>query len=264
MSIGGLRQDWDDLAQIDPLWAILSDPGRRNHGWTLAEFFDTGQDEVSDLLETARELGRPLGWKRALDFGCGVGRVTRALAARFDECWGVDISDVMIEEARRLNREARNCHFAANVEQTLRSFPSGSFDLVYSNIVLQHQPSPQAALRYVDQFLRVASPDGLIVFQLPSSIPLANRLQPRRRAYALLRALGVSPKLLLGRLRLHPIRVIAVSEKLVERRVREGGGRMLLVRQDDSIPPLRSMRYFVQPSPRGRRRHPVQPNVEGS
>lgn len=250
VSIGGLRQDWDDLAQVDPLWAILSDPDRRDHGWTLAEFFDTGEDDVRDLLDTARELGRPLAWNRALDFGCGVGRVTRALAARFDECWGVDISDVMVEEARRLNRDVRNCHFAANVEPTLRPFPAGSFDLVYSVIVLQHQPSREVALRYVDEFLRVASPDGLIVFQLPSSIPLANRLQPRRRAYWLLRSLQVSPELLLGRLRLHPIRVIAVSEKVVERRVHDGGGRILLARQDDSIPPLRSMRYFVEPSPR--------------
>jgi SAM-dependent methyltransferase len=258
--MGGLRQDWDDLAQVDPLWAILSHPDRRDHGWTLAEFFDTGEDEVSDLLDTARELGRPLGWKRALDFGCGVGRITRALAARFDECWGVDISDVMIEEARHLNSEVRNCHFAANVEQTLRSFPLGSFDLVYSNIVLQHQPSPEIALRYVDEFLRVASPDGLIVFQLPSSIPLANRLQPRRRAYALLRSLRVSPKLLLGQLRLHPIRVISVSEEVVERRVEDSGGRILLARQDASIPPLRSIRYFVQPPLRG---PAVEPNVEG-
>ena len=250
MTIGGVGQDWNDLGRVDPLWAILSDPSRRNHGWTLAEFFNTAEGEVSDILDTARELGRPLAPKRALDFGCGVGRGTRALATRFDECWGIDISDVMIGEAKRLNGDLTNCHFVTNVEPTLRSFPSGSFDLVYSMIVLQHQPSAQVALRYVDEFLRVASPDGLIVFQLPSSIPLANRLQPRRRAYSLLRSLGVSPYFLIGQLRLHPIRVIAVSEEVVERRVDDGRGRILLARQDDSIPPMRSMCYFVQPPSR--------------
>ena len=257
MSIARLGQDWDDLGRVDPLWATLSDPSRRDHGWTLDEFFDTAEGEVSAVLRTARELGRPRSPKRALDFGCGVGRVTRALAIRFDECWGIDISEVMIEEAKRLNSDLRNCHFATNVEPTLRSFPSGSFDLVYSMIVLQHQPSAQVALRYVDEFLRVASPDGLIVFQLPSSIPVANRLQPRRRAYSLLRSLRVSPNFLIGRLRLHPIRVIAISEEVVERRVDDGGGRILLARQDDSIPPLRSMRYFVQPPAREARSSPI-------
>jgi SAM-dependent methyltransferase len=250
MSIGGIGRDWDDLGRVDPLWAILSDPSRRNHGWTLAEFFATAEQEVADILDAADELGRPLARERALDFGCGVGRVTRVLARSFDECWGIDISGVMIQQARRLNGDLRNCHFATNAGPTLQSFPSGSFDLVYSMIVLQHQPSAQVALRYVDEFVRVAAPDGLVVFQLPSSIPLAKRLQPRRRVYSVLRSLGVSPRLLLRRLGLHPIRVIAIPEETVRRRVNAGGGRVLRAQQDTSISPMRSMRYFIQPPSR--------------
>src|SRR5690242_5501979 len=90
------ESEWNLLGEIDPLWAVLTYPDAKFHGWEEDAFFGTGQHLVSKVLETAHGLGLPRGWNRALDFGCGVGRLTRALSVHFRECVGVDISLSMI------------------------------------------------------------------------------------------------------------------------------------------------------------------------
>src|SRR5262245_31636893 len=107
-------------------------------GGSADEFFATGAGEISGALDVARELGLPVRYGRALDFGCGVGRLTRALAARFESCVGVDVSPKMVDAARRLNDGVPNVEFVVNRDPDLRAFATGSFDLVYSSIVLQH------------------------------------------------------------------------------------------------------------------------------
>ena len=106
-------RDWDDLALVDPYWAVLAAEGKRDGGWGLDEFFATGEADVEQILATADQLGRPARRERALDFGCGVGRLTRALARRFDEAVGVDVSARMLEQARRLNADTPNVTFAS-------------------------------------------------------------------------------------------------------------------------------------------------------
>src|SRR5207302_1736818 len=127
-------QDWDDLAVLDPLWAVLSKPAF-THGGSVEEFFSTGAGEVSGALDVARELGRPAAFGCALDFGCGVGRLSRALAARFERCTAVDVSRKMLDAARRFNADVPNIEFVLNSRSDLSTFENGSFDLVYSSIV---------------------------------------------------------------------------------------------------------------------------------
>jgi SAM-dependent methyltransferase len=235
------QRDWDDLADVDPLWAVVSDPARRGGRWDLDEFLATGVGDVERVLRRARELERPRTWGRALDFGCGVGRVTRALAPHFQEVVGVDVSPRMVDHARRLHEGIR---FEVNADPDLRQFESRSFDLVYSRLVLQHLARGRDALRYVEEFLRVAKPDGLVVFQLPTSVP--RRADLRRRAYALLRTLGVSPRALHAR-GLTPMRVIGVERAEVERTVRAAGGTIGVAEPDDALAGVESRQYYVLP-----------------
>ncbi|WP_373288585.1 class I SAM-dependent methyltransferase [Brucella endophytica] len=46
--------------------------------------------------------------ERCLDFGCGVGRVTQALATKFHKAIGIDISPTMIAKAENY-REKNGC-----------------------------------------------------------------------------------------------------------------------------------------------------------
>ena len=244
--LGRQQHDWEDLAETDPLWAILSDPARRDGRWEADDFCATGEQETEELLELTGSLGYPHARDRALDFGCGVGRVTRALAARFGECDGVDISERMIELARQMNADRGNAHFHVNVSNTL-PFGDDSFDLVYSTLVLQHQPTRAAAERYVAEFLRVTRPGGIAVFQMLSRIPRKMRLQPGRRAYTVLRRAGLSEQFLVGRARLVPMRGTAISEPAMQATVRALGGQVVKMEHDARGRGVESTRYFAVP-----------------
>src|SRR4051812_16672834 len=111
MQVDQQAQDWNELAQLDPHWAILTSPGKRFGGWDDAEFFATGSAEGEALMSRIAAFGLPLERTRALDFGCGLGRMTRALAGHFDECFGVDISEGMVSGARTANANVDGVSF---------------------------------------------------------------------------------------------------------------------------------------------------------
>ncbi len=243
------RRDWEELAAVDPLWAVLSVPGRKGGRWGTKEFLATGEPEVRALMEATAELGRPQQRRRVLDFGCGVGRLARPFAARFDEYVGADVAEGMIERARDLHAGLSNCAFVTIAEPSMRLFADGSFDLVYSNLVLQHQPSRAAVEQYLAEFMRVVRAGGLVVFQLPAKLTLRRRLQLRRRVYALLRAAGVRPGFLQRRLGLHPIRLVAIDEAKTRVLLERLGGELARVTADEAGG-ISSRRYYVTAAPR--------------
>jgi SAM-dependent methyltransferase len=167
MNLEELRANWNELGSTDPLWAILSVPEYKGNRWSVEEFFRTGQVAVEDLLGRIGDpLGLPTEHNRALDFGCGVGRLTQALADHFDHVDGVDIASSMIESARRYNGAGRRCTYHLNERADLGIFGDSTFDFALSEIVLQHM-RPEYALRYVREFVRVLRPGGLLIFQIP-------------------------------------------------------------------------------------------------
>ncbi|MBA3839919.1 MAG: class I SAM-dependent methyltransferase [Thermoleophilaceae bacterium] len=226
MSLVRHRRDWEDMARVDPYWAVVSTPEKRFGGWEPGELLRTGTGRVESLLRRARRLGHPVERRTALDFGCGVGRLTQALAPHFEECVGVDVSDEMLTQARALADGVPGVRFVQNDTDDLRQFADGSFDLVYSHIVLQHVPDRDAVLSYVAEFVRVLAPGGLVAFQLPSRIAVRHRLQPHRRAWGVLRRLGVSPARLY-RLRLQPIHMGSAPVAQVTSVLERAGGRVL-------------------------------------
>ena len=151
------------MGRRNPLTAILTT--RMN--WDVGEFFETGRREVERLLRGIGTLDARFDQGRALDFGCGVGRLTQSLADHYEEVFGVDIAPSMIEKANTLNRHGEKCRYVLNGEDNLRVFPDGFFDLIYSNITLQHV-KPAHALNYVKEFLRILSRRGVLVFHMPS------------------------------------------------------------------------------------------------
>jgi SAM-dependent methyltransferase len=166
MDLEELQQNWNEFGKRDPLWAILTDPGRRGGKWGVEEFLASGRAEISAVMRRAREFGFPAHHEAALDFGCGVGRLSQARCSWFERCRGVDIAPSMIELARQHNRHGEKCEYFLNLRGDLEIFPDDSFDLVYSNIVLQHM-QPRYSTAYIREFVRVVRPGGLVVFQIP-------------------------------------------------------------------------------------------------
>jgi ubiquinone/menaquinone biosynthesis C-methylase UbiE len=244
VSLEPQKRYWDEIAELDPLWAILSDASRQHGGWDVGEFFETGEREISDLMDQMGRRHFSITCGSVLDFGCGVGRLTRAFSSRFQVCYGLDISERMIENARRLNAGYVNCHFVVNTSDNLHIFPDGHFDLVYTNLVLQHISRREIITSYIREFMRTLRPGGLLIFQLPSHIPLPRRVQWRRRAYSALRALGVSHTLLYNQFHLNPMKMSFIPASAVAAIVRSAGGQTVFI-ETKQTPEYLSSTYYV-------------------
>ena len=242
------RVEWEELAELDPFWAVLSDPSRKGGRWDLEEFLATGEREVEDALASAAKLGLPARRGRALDVGCGVGRITRALAGRFEAALGVDAATAMIGHAEKLHTDRPNCAFRLLPATELEALEAGSFDLVWSVLVLQHLP-PEEAERALRSFVTLLRPEGLAIFRLPYRTRRLHRLQLSRGLYRLARRLGASAELLLRRTPLTPMRMTAFPEERVRAIVDGAGGRVLSVEPYGSQElPTPSRLYFVTPA----------------
>jgi ubiquinone/menaquinone biosynthesis C-methylase UbiE len=167
MGVRKLGKKWDKYGKVDPLWTILTYEGKEGNNWDEDEFFQTGKEEISGVMKSVNELNHPLTKGKALDFGCGVGRLSQALAEEFDEVVGVDIAPSMIELAGKYNKHAEKCKYFVNDADDLSRFDDDTFDFIYTNIVLQHI-EPKYTKLYIQEFIRVLKPNGLLIFQQPS------------------------------------------------------------------------------------------------
>jgi ubiquinone/menaquinone biosynthesis C-methylase UbiE len=169
MSLKDVQKNWNEFGRTDPLWAILAIPDKKNNQWNVEEFFESGRKEIAEVMAFVSTLPAPLARRRALDFGCGVGRLTQALGDHFEACVGVDIAASMIERARQYNRHGERCQYYLNESDDLRLFADSSFDFVYSVIVLQHM-APRYSRKYIQEFFRVLTPGGIAMFQIPAEL----------------------------------------------------------------------------------------------
>jgi SAM-dependent methyltransferase len=159
-----LRRVWEALGRDDPLWAVLSQADKRGGRWDAQEFLATGRVEIDAHMAALASSGYPRGRAFALDFGCGAGRLTRALAPYFERVIGVDVSASMVDIARDLNRDLGRVEFRVNASPQIEGIADASVDFVFSHITLQHIPTALAE-GYVGEFFRVLAPGGVAVFQ---------------------------------------------------------------------------------------------------
>ncbi len=173
MSFNYLKQSWETLARTDAMWAVLSDDEKKGGRWNPAEFFETGRKDVHNILERLDHWKIPVHRGRALDFGCGLGRLTNALASHFKSADGVDISSEMISRATELHRASTNLRFIHNPHRDLSQLADNSYDFLVSLITLQHMPE-RISLGYLREFPRILSSGGVAYFQVSSFPDAAN------------------------------------------------------------------------------------------
>jgi SAM-dependent methyltransferase len=135
---------WRDYGRSDPYYGVLSDA--RYHADVIderarAEFFASGEQDIERTFAWIRHVLDPaFAPRRAVDFGCGLGRLALPLAKRVGHVTGVDISPDMLEEARKNCARAGvvNAEFVLSDDALSRL--SGEYDFVHSFIVFQHIP----------------------------------------------------------------------------------------------------------------------------
>ena len=241
MNAEQLQRQWESFGANDPVWAVLTAGNDASGDWSAEDVLALGRADVDRWLARLSELGGRASGARALDFGCGVGRLSQALARSFSSVVGVDVSRPMLAAAERHNLEPERVSFIHNPRDDLRIFESESFDLVLTHIVLQHLP-PSLAVAYLREFLRIVRPGGSIVFQIPTE-----RIA-RKWRYAVITKF---PWLLEAyrRLRYGPtphMEMNPVAAKVIQATIGEGGGRILAADPDFSAgPAFSSATYYV-------------------
>jgi SAM-dependent methyltransferase len=137
-------EDWKRLGQVDPYFGVLSNDKYRSANIDCEaklEFFASGVSHVDKVLAVLKTSYGFVPNGTALDFGCGVGRITRALSPHFEKVVGLDIAPGMLEEAKRncLTSGLSNIEYDISLnEERLRP---EIYDFVHSYIVLQHIPT---------------------------------------------------------------------------------------------------------------------------
>jgi SAM-dependent methyltransferase len=106
-----------------------------------------------------------LGGRRALDFGCGAGRSTRFLASCGYTTTGVDISEQMVAEARRLDPAG---DYRIVEEGDLRALSGERFDLVLSAFTFDNVPTSPLKIAISRQLAALLRPAGRIIHVVSS------------------------------------------------------------------------------------------------
>ena len=164
-----MRDDWNRRALEDPHYFVAF--GRRNQ--TESEFLSTASHLIEELRRELKRLP-PSQNLRALEIGCGPGRLLRPLSPHFAEIHGLDVSDEMIALARQRLRDLPNVHLHVTTGSTLAPFADESFDFVYSYAVFQHIPDREIILNYFREVARVLKAGGIFRAQLNGLPPLAD------------------------------------------------------------------------------------------
>ena len=198
-----MRAEWNERAKDDAHYYVAF--GRRDQD--DEEFYATATDLVRELTGELKRLPpeQSPGMRRALEIGCGPGRLLRPMSRCFGEIHGVDVSDDMIAIAKERLRGVPNAFPRAISGSDLKLFPDRHFDFVYSYAVFQHIPSAGVVFSYLRETARVLRPGGVARLQingLPKSSKVYTTWEGVRvsadEIHALTRELGVELLALTG------------------------------------------------------------------
>lgn len=171
--VARISEQWTALGETEPLYSVLTHDVFRSGNLdekTIRHFRETGRTAAAVIAAFEDRAGDAPHGGVCLELGCGVGRITRFLANRFDEVVAVDISPGNL----RLCAEYMKEEGVANVTTALASSMAAlealpEVDFFYSVIVLQHNSPPiqKAMLRILLSKIR---PGGAVLFQIPTDI----------------------------------------------------------------------------------------------
>lgn len=179
---------WDARARENALYYVDNRLDYRNPD--SQAFWDGGDAGLDQILKMVEQ---PIGsTETVVDIGCGVGRMSRALAKRAGRVIAIDVSSEMLARGRGFNAHVENIDWVHGDGRSLKPIENASVDGCFSHVVFQHLPDPSLTLGYVREMGRVLRPGGWAVFQV-STNPAIHTPREGRRA-RLKRALRTGPR----------------------------------------------------------------------
>jgi SAM-dependent methyltransferase len=164
-----MRADWNQRAREDAHYYVAFgglDQSEEEFLATAADVLRSIEGQLKRLPPTANRRTY-----RALEIGCGPGRLVKPLSRHFGEIHGVDVADEMIRLARERLSDIPHAHFHATDGASLPQFADESFDFIYSYAVFQHIPSRDVVLEYMREIRRLLKPGGVFHGQFNGVAP---------------------------------------------------------------------------------------------
>jgi SAM-dependent methyltransferase len=167
-----VRKAWSHLGAVRPHYSVLTDkqflPESINEE-AVQRFYTSGAAEVLTIQSILKRhaFANPES-KTCIEYGCGLGRVTLALAKMFKEVHAYDISANHLELAARRAADARIGNIAFSLcagEQIIGDLEV--CDFFYSRIVFQHNPPP-LIFELIAASLNSLGERGIAIFQVPT------------------------------------------------------------------------------------------------
>jgi SAM-dependent methyltransferase len=147
-----MSADWDERARRNAAFYIC-----RSAAESPAAFEESGRRDLEDIILPGLDLSPATV---AVEIGCGIGRLARALAPRVAKVYAGDVSPEMLARAREYCAGHDNIEIL-RIDASLEGVPSGAADLVYSHLVFQHVPRVKFIRAYVREARRVLKPGGV-------------------------------------------------------------------------------------------------------
>jgi SAM-dependent methyltransferase len=169
-----VRRAWTALGETAPFWSVITKDEYRTlqaDDPAVMEFMETGRGSAQLIDAFAERAGHTLEPGLCVEFGAGVGRVTRHLAERFERVLAVDVSP----GNQRICRQLLEAQGVTNVDFLLLESPADvtalpDHEFFFSLLVFQHNPPPIQKYLLNSVFAKVKS-GGALLIQLPTHTP---------------------------------------------------------------------------------------------
>lgn len=169
MSTTDSDKAWKKFGETDPYFGVLTHERFRTKNLNdehKKEFFESGVKYTQRIYRHFKDhFNVDAPFKSVLDFGCGTGRLALGFAHESDKVVGIDISEKMLDEARKNAKIQgfKNVEFHLS-DDDLSAVKNQQFDFVNTYIVLQHI-SPKRGMVIISQLLDRIKPGGYGMIQ---------------------------------------------------------------------------------------------------
>lgn len=166
-----IQDTWQHLGEDEPYWSVITSDEfhSTNIDAVRDKFYASGRADVERMHASLERNGIDYSrFTSCLEYGCGLGRVTRWLCERFEVVYGYDISRTHLKGTKEYLRELgiRNA-LLRHVERVDQVLKLPKAHVVYSILVLQHNPPPLIRLM-IRSFTKALHSGGVAFFQVPT------------------------------------------------------------------------------------------------